>query len=140
MQTSALPEVNARVRRRAGAERRSGRWQAGPAAQAEARGSASARWQEQRADWPGGPSCRPPSRPVLAVQPPGGRFSSHKFTAAPISLGLAPVFAPRARFTSDFRYRSVEEDVIDAMEVGCMQGGPWHARKLLGIFLAPLPL
>ena len=71
---------------------------------------------------------------------PEAQFSSQKFTTAPIYLGLAPVFAPRARFLSSFRYRSVEEDVTNAGEVGCMQGGPWHARELLGIFLTPLPL
>ena len=71
---------------------------------------------------------------------PGGRFSFQKSTTAHVSLGLALVLAPGARFFSGFHYRSVEGRVTDAREVGCMQGGSWNVRKLLGIFLAPLPL
>ena len=71
---------------------------------------------------------------------PGVWFFIQKQTTAHVCSSFAPVRRLPGRFSSGFHYRLVEEDVTDAREVGCMQGGPWHARKLLGIFLAPLPL
>ena len=71
---------------------------------------------------------------------PGVWFFIQKQTTAHVCSSFAPVRRLPGRFSSGFRYRLVEEDVTDAREVGCMQGGLWHARKLLGIFLAPLPL
>ena len=51
----------------------------------------------------------------------GVRFSLQKHTTAHITLGLAPVLAPGARFISGFHYRSVEDGDTDARgSVACL--------------------
>ena len=119
------------------------RWQEGSAhaRECEARGSPAeptpqgARGSVRQVRWRRFPVQAPEARVsprFWPVQSPEVLFSSQKCIAAWVSLGLAPVLAPGVRFLSTFRYRSVEEDVTNAREVGCMEGDSWHARKLLG--------
>ena len=61
---------------------------------------------------------------------PEVQFSSQKHITAQISLGSAPVLAPRARFFSGFCYKSVEEQITDAREVGL------HAEEVGNSFMA----